>query len=147
MLLQSRASYCRVHVCVWQQSMRTVCRRNDMQRSLPVSDWARGWLCHSREGSAVALPCCRITTPWTPQVVDHQCSIVLSSKWLLSCCRITTFLDNIDVGDYYVHGDLEAYSCEMKHSAACLLSCELTPVWCALYEQLQACRCPLSGKA
>lgn len=26
-------------------------------------------------------------------------------------CRINTFLDNVDVGEYYVHGDLEAYSC------------------------------------
>lgn len=26
-------------------------------------------------------------------------------------CRINTFLDNVDVGEYVVHGDLEAYSC------------------------------------
>lgn len=30
-----------------------------------------------------------------------------------SLARITTFLDNVDVGDYYVHGDLEAYSCKL----------------------------------
>jgi hypothetical protein len=25
--------------------------------------------------------------------------------------RLNSFLENVDVGDYYVHGDLEAYSC------------------------------------
>ncbi|GAX83091.1 hypothetical protein CEUSTIGMA_g10517.t1 [Chlamydomonas eustigma] len=27
--------------------------------------------------------------------------------------RINTFLENVDVGDYIVHGDLEAYSCKL----------------------------------
>ena len=27
-------------------------------------------------------------------------------------CSINAFLDNVDVGEYSVHGDLEAYSCE-----------------------------------
>ncbi len=69
--------------------------------------------------------------PETLPSVNQKCIIVLALKWLLSCSRITTFLDNIDVGDYYVHGDLEAYSCEMKQSAACFVSCESTPVCCA----------------
>lgn len=30
---------------------------------------------------------------------------------LLPLARINTFLDNVDVGDYCVHGVLEAYSC------------------------------------
>lgn len=34
-----------------------------------------------------------------------------------SQCRINTFLDNVDVGEYYVHGDLEAYSCKATVAA------------------------------
>lgn len=32
---------------------------------------------------------------------------------LATLSRIDTFLDNVDVGEYYVHGDLEAYSCKL----------------------------------
>jgi hypothetical protein len=32
---------------------------------------------------------------------------------VLSSFRINTFIENVDVGDYIVHGDLEAYSCKM----------------------------------
>ena len=31
--------------------------------------------------------------------------------------RINTFLDNVDVGEYYVHGDLETYSCKTTTAA------------------------------
>lgn len=30
----------------------------------------------------------------------------------LRCCRLNSFLDHVDVGEYIVEGDLEAYSCE-----------------------------------
>ena len=36
----------------------------------------------------------------------------------VNICRINTFLDNVDVGEYYVHGDLEAYSCMIMLSPA-----------------------------
>lgn len=29
-------------------------------------------------------------------------------------CRINAFLDSVDVGEHFVHGDLEAYSCEFR---------------------------------
>jgi hypothetical protein len=31
---------------------------------------------------------------------------------LLSTNRLNSFLDHVDVGEYIVEGDLEAYSCE-----------------------------------
>ena len=32
---------------------------------------------------------------------------------MLHECRLSAFLDNVDVGDYVVQGDIEAYSCAL----------------------------------
>ncbi len=34
--------------------------------------------------------------------------------------RINTFLDHVDVGEYVVYGDLEAYSCETQRAVPSL---------------------------
>jgi hypothetical protein len=38
-------------------------------------------------------------------------------------CRINSFLDHVDVGEYVVYGDLEAYSCKRDSSAEPALPC------------------------
>jgi hypothetical protein len=42
-------------------------------------------------------------------VADHTLTGTLSAA---VTGRINSFLDHVDVGDYIVEGDLEAYSCE-----------------------------------
>ena len=43
-----------------------------------------------------------------------SCEATLTPSAHTDLCRINTFLDNVDVGEYYVHGDLEAYSCRVS---------------------------------
>ena len=79
--------------------------------------------------SPAQMGCCA----WLGRLKIAGCStyqyknICLQVSFSALCCRIDTFLDNVDVGEYYVHGDLEAYSCEsftavalQQYSAICL---------------------------
>ena len=39
-----------------------------------------------------------------------------SGLYTTLCRRLNSFLDNVDVGDVIMRGDLEAYSCEQPHA-------------------------------
>ena len=41
-------------------------------------------------------------------------SMIVLVLMCVGFCRLNAFLDNVDMGEYQVHGDIEAYSCESR---------------------------------
>jgi hypothetical protein len=54
---------------------------------------------------------------------------------VLQYCRITSFLDHVDVGDTVIEGDLECYSCECSLRRAKYVGCE------RVYACMRVCLC------
>ena len=85
---------------------------------------------------------------WTIPMLSTSCTHVrndnglrydIISAWLwrtwqhASLCRLNTFLDNVDVGEYQVHGDIEAYSCKALLTFPDTIRLALNRVICLLY--------------